>query len=403
MSMKNFIKDFLLEQDENLVTISPDQYLETLESVGGIASRVAMLKPFKGKGIVIDGDLDLRKFKNVGKLTGIVRVKGRLDIANTNVSSLDGITVDGYVSSHNSTMYINKLKNIKNQKLTKLAQYRRDGEWNVENGEDESERTEALYDYLIEEGIPDRIEYEDGTENEEDKYFIYPNGSGSYGVGKQYEWIGGDSLSPTYYDVYTSDELDLAALQYVENLVNDVGMDAFRSWVWEDGVDSEKWEEWLIDFYEETVYDDPEGYNVEKELSNEQARQVNQMNNTIANLTKKLEDPNLSDEEKNKIKTKIYGLTNIIEEIAEEPEGDYDDDSIRDTAKSMADEFENDILGFIDHFGFDKKFLMDFVDLKKVTETVVNSDGYGQLLSSSGEEAFEANINGTWYFVIPLE
>jgi hypothetical protein len=403
MSMKNFIKDFLLEQDENLVTISPDQYLETLESVGGIASRVAMLKPFKGKGIVIDGDLDLRKFKNVGKLTGIVRVKGRLDIANTNVSSLDGITVDGYVSSHNSTMYINKLKNIKNQKLTKLAQYRRDGEWNVENGEDESERTEALYDYLIEEGIPDRIEYEDGTENEEDKYFIYPNGSGSYGVGKQYEWIGGDSLSPTYYDVYTSDELDLAALQYVENLVNDVGMDAFRSWVWEDGVDSEKWEEWLIDFYEETVYDDPEGYNVEKELSNEQARQVNQMNNTIANLTKKLEDPNLSDEEKNKIKTKIYGLTNIIEEIAEEPEGDYDDDSIRDTAKSMADEFENDILGFIDHFGFDKKFLMDFVDLKKVTETVVNSDGYGQLLSSSGEEAFESNINDTWYFVIPLE
>ena len=29
------------------------------------------------------------------------------------------------------------------------------------------------------------------------------------------------------------------------------------------------------------------------------------MNNTIANLTKKLEDPNLSDEDKNKIKTKI--------------------------------------------------------------------------------------------------
>jgi hypothetical protein len=403
MSMKNFIKDFLLEQDENLVTISPDQYLETLESVGGLASRVAILKPFKGKGIVIDGDLDLRKFKNVGKLTGIVRVKGRLDIANTNVSSLDGITVDGYVSSHNSTMYINKLKNIKNQKLAKLAQYRRDEEWNIENGEDESERTEALYDYLIEEGIPDRIEYEDGSENEEDKYFIYPNGSGSYGVGKQYEWIGGDSLSPTYYDVYTSDELDLAALQYVENLVNDVGMDAFKSWVWEDGVDSEKWEEWLIDFYEETVYDDPEGYNVEKELSNEQAQQVNQMNNTIANLTKKLEDPNLSDEEKNKIKTKIYGLTNIIEEIAEEPEGDYDDDSVRDIAKSMASEYENDILGFIETYGFDKKFFMDFVDLKRVTETVVNSDGYGQLLSSSGEEAFEANINGTWYFVIPLE
>ena len=403
MSMKNFIKDYLLEQDDNLVTISPDQYLETLESVGGIASRVAMLKPFKGKGIVIDGELDLTKFKNVGPLTGIVRIKGRLDIASTNVPSLDGITVDGYVNDYNSTMYVNRLKNIKNQKLTKLAQYRRDDEWNVENGEDDSERTEALYDYLYGEGIPDRIEYEDGTENEEDKYFIYPNGSGSYGVGKQYEWIGGDSLTPTYYDVYTSNEIDNAALRYVENLVNDVGMDAFSSWVWEDSVDSEKWEEWLIDFYYESISEDPEGYGVEKSLSGEQEQQVNQMNNTIANLTKKLEDPNLSDEDKNKIKTKIYGLNNIIDEIESEPEGDYDEDDMMDRARSDADEYDNDITGFIDHYGFDKKFIMDFVDLGQVTETVVNSDGYGPLLASSGEDAFEASVNDTWYFIIPLD
>lgn len=403
MSMKNFIKDYLLEQDDNLVTISPDQYLETLESVGGIASRVAMLKPFKGKGIVIDGELDLTKFKNVGPLTGIVRIKGRLDIASTNVPSLDGVTVDGYVSDHNSTMYINRLKNIKNQKLIKLAQYRRDGEWNVGNGEDDSERTEALYDYLYGEGIPDRIEYEDGSENEEDKYFIYPNGSGSWGIGKQYEWIGGDSLNSTYYDVYTSNEIDNAALRYVEQLVDDVGIDAFSSWVWEDSVDSEKWEEWLIDFYYESISEDPEGYGIEKSLSGEQEQQINQMNNTITNLTKKLEDPNLSDEDKNKIKTKIYGLNNIIAEIESEPEGDYDEDNMMDRARSDADEYDNDITGFIDHYGFDKKFIMDFVDLGQVTETVVNSDGYGPLLASGGEDAFEASINDTWYFIIPLD
>jgi len=403
MSTKNFIKDFLLEQDDNLVTISPDQYLDTLDSVGGIASRVAALKPFKGKGIVIDGDLNLREFKEVGPLTGIVRVKGRLDISNTNVPSLDGITVDGHVSNHNSTMYINKLKSEKNQKLTKLAQYRRDDEWNIENGEDESERTEALYDYLYGEGIPDRIEYEDGSENEEDKYFIYPNGSGSHGIGKQYEWIGGDSLTPTYYDVYTNNELDLAALRYVENLVDDVGMDAFSSWVWEDSVDKDKWNEWLIDFYEETVYEDPEGYEVEKELSANQYQQVRQMELTIQGLNKKLQDVNLSDQDRKTIETKINGLDQIIDEIKDDPEGDYDDDSVRNIAESMASEYYDDIMGFIDHYGFDKKFFMDFVDLEEVTETVVNSDGYGQLLSSSGEDAFEANINDTWYFVIPLD
>jgi len=403
MSMKNFIKDFLLEQDENLVTITPDQYLDTLDSVGGIASRVAMLKPFKGKGIVIDGDLDLRNFKNVGPLNGIVRVKGRLDIANTNVASLDGITVDGYVNDHNSTMHINKLRNEKNQKLAKLAQYRRDDEWNVENGEDESERTEALYDYLIEEGIPDRIKYDDGSENEEDKYFIYPNGRGSWGIGKQYEWIGGDSLTPTYYDVYTNNELDNAALRYVENLVDDVGMNAFSSWVWEDSVDKDKWNEWLIDFYEESVYEDPEGYSVEKELSENQFQQVRQMELTIQGLNKKLQDVNLSDQDREVIETKINGLDQTIEEIKDDPEGDYDEDSVRNIAESMASEYDNDIMGFIDHYGFDKKFLMEFVDLGEVTETVVNSDGYGQLLSSSGGDAFEANINDAWYFVIPLD
>ena len=54
--MRDFIKNFIVEQDENLVTLTPDQYLETLEDVGGIAARVANLKPYRGKGIVINGE-----------------------------------------------------------------------------------------------------------------------------------------------------------------------------------------------------------------------------------------------------------------------------------------------------------------------------------------------------------
>jgi phosphoribosylformylglycinamidine (FGAM) synthase PurS component len=189
----------------------------------------------------------------------------------------------------------------------------------------------------------------------------------------------------------------------VEQLVDDVGMDAFSSWVWEDSVDKDKWNEWLIEFYEETVYEDPEGYSVEKELSANQFQQVSQMELTIKGLNKKLQDVNLSDQDRETIETKIDGLDQTIEEIKDEPEGDYDEDSIRNIAESMASEYDNDITGFIDHYGFDKKFIMDFVDLGEVTETVVNSDGYGPLLSSSGEDAFEANINNKWYYIIPLD
>ena len=115
--MRDFLKNFILEQDENLVTLTPEQYLEILEDVGGIASRVANLKPYRGKGIVIKGDLDLRKFKNVGPLTGIVRVIGRLDISNTNVPNLDGVTVDRYVSNWGSTMNNIKLKKERDYKI----------------------------------------------------------------------------------------------------------------------------------------------------------------------------------------------------------------------------------------------------------------------------------------------
>jgi hypothetical protein len=97
----------------------------------------------------------------------------------------------------------------------------------IENNDDESERTEALYEFLVQEGIPTLYEDEEGNEIEEDKYFIHPSGRGTHGVGKQYEWLGGDTLQPDTYDVYAQEELDSAARQYVENavdVVSDVSM-----------------------------------------------------------------------------------------------------------------------------------------------------------------------------------
>jgi hypothetical protein len=403
MSIKTFLRNYLLEQDENLVSVTPEQYIETLENVGGIADRISKLKPYRGKGIVINGDLDVRKFRTIGPLTGVVRVMGRLDISNTNVSNLNGIKVDGYVSDYGSTMYMNKLREKRNYKLSQLSQYREDDEWNVENKEDESERTEALYDYLIEEGIPDRIEYEDGREDEEDKYFIYPNGRGNYGIGKQYEWLGGETLEPTTYDVYTQDELDVAAKRHVEQSVDDMGYEAFTSWVWDQAIDRDQWERWLTDFYGDMIRDEPESYDIPLELSDNQQKQVDQMNNVIEGLTKKLEDVNLSAEETNKIKTKIYGLRDTISDIIDDPQGGYDENSIEQEIDDRVSEYVDDLDDFVKHFGYDSDFIMDFIDIGTLTDIIVNSDGYGPLLNSYDGEMFETRINGDWYFVMRVD
>jgi hypothetical protein len=297
-------------------------------------------------------------------------------------------------------MHTNQLKRERNKKLSELADYRENDEWNTENKDDDSERTEALYDFLVQEGIPTLYEDDNGEEVEEDKYFIYPSGTGTHGIGKQYEWLGADTLQPDTYDVYTEDELEIAAKRYVENAVDDMGYDAFSEWVWDQAINKGEWRSWLEDFYEDIIRDDPEHYDIGLELSTNQQHQVNQLKKTIENLNNRLKSEELSDEEYENIERKIEGLEETIEEIIEDPQGGYDESSIENEITDRVNEYVDDIDDFIKHFGYEKSFIMDFVDLDEVTEIVVNSDGYGNLLNSYDGEMFETQVNGDWYFVM---
>lgn len=401
MSIKHFIKNYLIEQDENLVQVSPEEYIELLDDVGGIADRISKLKQFRGKGIVITGPIDLSSRNNIGPLTGVQRVMGRLDISHSNVPHINGITVDGYTSDYGSTMWKSRRQQELNNKFADLSEKRRNNEWDVNNQDDDSERTEALYEYLEQNGEIDTVEYDDGSEAPEDKYYIYPSGRGLYGYGKQYEWLGGgNGFTPNTYDVYDSNEIDYAAKAAVESQIDELGYDAFVDWVWDDSIDYEGWERWLTDFYYESITEDPDGYDVPFELSYQQKQQVEQLNTTINSLNQKLSNEDLPEDQKTVIKNKIYGLNDIIDDINENAEGDYDDDYMMSLAQDQASEYDRDIQGFVSNYGFDKKFIMDFVDVDEVVNTVVNSDGYGNLLSPYDGDYEEYTINGTTYYVM---
>jgi hypothetical protein len=401
MSIKKFFKNYIVEQDENLVSVSPEDYLELLENVGGIAERISKLKPYRGKGIVITGPINVTNYKNIGPLTGVVRVMGRLDISHTNISNLNGITVDGYVSDYGSSMWKIKKQQELNEKLSDLDEKRREDEWNVENQDDESERTEAVYKYLNQHGDVDMVEDDEGNEVPEDKYYINPNGRATYGYGKQYQWLGGgNGFNPNEYDVYTEDEADSAARQYVESLIDDSGMDAFSSWAFNDALDDQQWYRWLYDYYDDYVRSSPEDFDIPLELSNQQMTQVQQLQSNIDSLNKRLESEDLPDEKYEEIEIKIEGLEEIIQEINDDPQGEYDESSIENEITGRVDEYEDDIFGFIDHHGSDKDFIMEFIDLDKLTETVLSSDGYGSMLNSYDGDYDTFNINGTEYYVM---
>ena len=401
MSLKKFFKNYILEQDENLVSISPDDYLELLDDVGGIAERISRLKPYRNKGIVITGPLDVSKYKNVGPLTGVVRVMGRLDISHTNVPNIDGITVDGYVSDYGSSMWRIKEQAKLDQKLAELDEKRQESEWDVENGDDESERTEALYEYLEQNGDVDTVEDEEGNEIPEDKYYIYPSGRATYGYGKNYEWLGGDNgFNPNTYDVYAEDEIDSAAKHAVESLLDDMGMDSFSDWVFDDALDKQSWTSWLYDFYDDYIRQDPGDWDIPLELSQQQTRQINQLQITLDSLNQKIEREGISNEEYEQLREKIDGLEETIEEIKEDPQGGYDESTIENEVNDRVREWEDDIKGFINHYGYDKTFIMDFIDTGSIVNTVISSDGYGSLLNSYDGDYETFDINGTEYYVM---
>jgi len=401
MSIKKFFKNYILEQDDNLVSISPEDYLEILENVGGIAERISNLKPYRGKGIVITGPLSVTGYKNVGPLTGVVRVMGRLDISHTNISNLNGITIDGYVSDYGSSMWKIKMQKELNEKLSDLDEKRRQGEWNVENQDEESERTEALYDYLEQHGEVDMVEDEEENEVPEDKYYINPNGRATYGFGKQYEWLGGgNGFNPNTYDVYTEDEADDAAKVAIESMLDDMGYEAFSSWVFEDALDQGSWTSWLQDFYDDYVRQDPESFDIPLELSQQQNRQVQQLQATLDSLNNRLETEDLPDDQYEAIELKIEGLEDTIQEIKDDPQGEYDESLIENEINDRVSEWDDDIQGFIKHYGYDKGFIMDFVDTDKIVETVLQHDGIGSTLNSYDGDYDTFNINGTEYYVM---
>ena len=401
MSIKKFFKNYIIEQDENLVSISPNDYIELLEDVGGVAERIARLKPYKGKGIVITGPLNLTNFKDVGPLTGVVRIMGRLEISGTNVPHLNGVTVDGYVSDYNTPLWAAARQKELDIKLSKLEDARADDDWNVEDGDDESERTEALYDHLMQYGVINTYPDDEGNDVTEDKYFIFPVGRANWGYGKRYEWLGGENkFHPNEYDVYREDEVDMAARDAVGNIIDDSGANAFSEWVYMESLDQNEWERWLYEHFYDEINQEPEHYDIPLELSSSQSQKVAKLQSTIDSLNERQKNENLTDEQYMEIETKIGGLDDIIHDIKDDPQGGYDESAIENEVSGRVDEWKNDITEFIKSYGYSNDFILDFIDIDELTEKIVSSDGYGGILNSYDGDYDTYDINENTYYVM---
>jgi hypothetical protein len=390
MSLNSLIKKIIKEETEEWVDISPEEYKELLDYVNGDGAFIKRLPDYAGKKIRITGELDLRGRKDVKNIDSIDLVQGDLDIGHTNISFFDKNKVIGRLDYWGSEMErLEKLK-IHKQRLAQQDVLREDDDWNVENNDKESNETEAIFEYLKENGV---------VEEGEDKYFLFNTNYKHYGDSNVYLWLGSKNFESEYV-VYEGDKIYDAAKENLESRIEESGFDAFRDWVWEYHIDERYVRDYLYEDYSDYVRQSPEDWNITKEFTKQQKEYLEIHQANIDRLNQKLEDGGLTNEEQEEIESDIYDYEQLIEDIKENPEGDYNEQDIEDTIEGMVDDNKDDIFRTLKDRGYDNQALLDFVDVDAAIDYVIRTDGYGNTLNSYDGTEDSYTINGEEYYVM---
>jgi hypothetical protein len=390
MSLNSLIKKIIKEETEEWVDVSPEDYRELLDYVNGDGSFINRLPDYAGKKIRITGDLSLRGKENVTNIDSIDLVQGNLDIGYTKIPFFDKNKVSGRLDYWGSEMQrLEKLK-IHKERIAHQELLRQDDDWNVENDDKESNETEAIFKYLKESGI---------VEEGEDKYFLFNTNYKHYGDSSMYLWLGSKKFESEYV-VYEGDKIYDAAKEQLESRIEDSGFDTFMEWVWENHIDERYVRDYLYEDYSEYVRESPEDWNINKELTDQQKQYLEIHQANINRLNQKLEEGGLTEEEQEEIENDIYDYEQLMEDIKENPEGDYDEESIEEAIENMVDDNVDNIFDLLRERGYDNYALLDFVDVDAAIDYVIRTDGYGQVLNGYDGTEDSYNINGEEYYVM---
>jgi hypothetical protein len=337
---------------------------------------------------------------------------------------------------------------IQRQKLELAERRRETNEWDLEDTDDVGLRANALFKYLVsidnlQELTPEnkseiaRIENEitrlqaeydndeevrgdllDEISELEDKlgeldeltdvYTLLPAQYGYNGL-TQFE----NMIDGTEWAVGDESEMEQASRESVESLIDDIGIGGFNRSFVENHIDEDGVEAYIRDFFNHDVYDSPESYldDDDKEISSSQKQEIVELRQEEIELDTERNELNSDDFEEDyieqrtsKIETRLLEIQDEIEEINNNPDGDYDEDAIERVIDDRVSDYTRDIESFVSEFMGTDYFQWildhDFVDKDAFIESVVDSDGYGVSLNSYDGDVNEEVIDGRTYYII---
>jgi hypothetical protein len=479
------IRNIIIEQDDNVEyeDFTPQEYMDLLKSVNYKAQAIPKFPDFRGKKIRVNGNLKLIGLKQITNLGELI-VTGDLNVRSSGIVSLEGVTVGGSLS-HWDTPYQKELDRIKERALRRAAEGRREeGVWNLDNPDidDEGLMANAVFDYMVQEGD---IEYLDESEREElrdletrmeeleerinneedsdvldeldgerinleeeiddlkkknnDVYDLIPQGTHYYLT--TFRSIH-DETSGNIYAVGSESEADSSLEEHYEEMVND--LNNFDKSTLSYHIDGDDVAEYYEDMIREWVMDDPENYDVSRETSLRQDKEIEKLQNQKRSLEietyllksgaryplteeevesmkyfkfndymgnilivewsenkwqiyqngKKVESVTYEDEDEDgehesdndsrmdEIESEIEDIDVEIQDIKDDPDGDLNDDEVEEAVEDRLQQIKDDPVSWLDEMSDQYE---NFVNTKSLLSDLVDGSDYGSINGYNGE------------------
>lgn len=242
------------------------------------------------------------------------------------------------------------------------------------------------------------IQSEGDVEEGEDIYYLVREQWDHYGL-PAFKWMG--EAHNNVYAVGDDSDADDAAFKNMYEYVEEHGSMGFREGFVEDYIDKDAVIGVAEDLYNDWVRDSPDDHIDEsrRQPSEKQKQFLEFYNKKVEILRRKLEqttDP----QSKKDLELDITEALGEIEEIQENPEGDFSNDDIESAIEAYVDNVKYDPIGFLKDYDMEVE---NYIDKDALVRGVIESDGRGPGLSPYDGEEHEQEVCGETYFIYQLE
>ena len=246
-------------------------------------------------------------------------------------------------------------------------------------------------------------------DNKIDVYNIIP--TGTYYDASEFEVIGAPEVEDRRYVVGDESEMETSAYEYVEQLIDDIGYEGFNSYFVQQHIDEDAVISYAEDLFNQDVYDSPDSYleDDQRNLSEKQEEKIAILNDKIEKyreLITKLEgsmdgeDDEDIEERIDELNEAITDMDTEVEDIKDDPEGDFPDYLLDEIITNRIYDVKNDVEGFMNEWGLE---MNEYIDKDAFIKGIVEEDGYGTTLNGYDGSADEINIEGETYYVMRID